>query len=213
MPASYFIQHFNFPEVLSGRISGEVAYSLDRDDPGTLTGNGSFEVKDGQFNADLLFSQLQGEMTALPPSLRFAYIRADVEFEKDLVRTPHLQLVSEGIKLEGSGRFVRDGDMDYYIKAAISPETASAIPVLRENFNIQGHRIAQQDIELAFNVSGPTFSPSGQLAELPPASVTLVSGALEVTSEAFRVIDVPRRILLDLLRIAGGIVGPPKSNG
>ena len=98
-------------------------------------------------------------------------------------------------------------DMDYLLKLRIAPDTATKIPLLDDNFNLQGYRLAQQNLELGFRVSGPTFNPQGQLAKLPRASVTLVSGMFEVTSEALKLIDTPRRILVDLLRTGGGIVG------
>lgn len=211
VPATYFIQHLNYPEVLKGAVTGRVAYSVDRDDPGTLEGEGRFEVKDGQFSADFLYSilerQMKDEVATLPTSLKFSRLATDVRFHKDIVDTPTLELVSEGIRLEGKGRYVRDGDMDYMLKIAVSPDMAEQIPILRDNFSIQGLRLAQQDIELGFRIGGPTFNPWGQLAELPPASVTLVSGALGVTSEAIKIIDFPRKILVELLKIGGGIVG------
>jgi hypothetical protein len=56
-------------------------------------------------------------------------------------------------------------------------------------------------------VQGPLFNPQGELTEAPGLGVTLVSSALELTNDAMRVIDIPRKVLLDLLRIGGGIVG------
>lgn len=211
VPAKYFIEHLNYPEVLTGPVTGQVAYSIDLDDPGTLQGRGKFEVKDGQFSADFLYSilerQMEDEVATLPTSLKFSYLGTEVIFRNDVVETPVLRLDSEGVRVEGQGRYVRDGDMDYTLKVAISPDMAEQIPILRDSFSLQGLRLAQQDIELGFKIGGPTFHPRGQLAELPPASVTLVSGALEVTSEAIKVIDFPRKILVDLLKIGGGIVG------
>ena len=208
VPVSYFLAHLNYPDVVRGRITGEVAYSVDRDDPNTFRGDGQFEVRDGAFDADFLLAQFGDEAAALGPSLAFSSLKTSVAFEKDLVRTPDLVLNAEGLRLEGAGQFVRDGDMDYDIKVALSPDVANKVAVLRESFNIQGHRLAQQDIELAFKVTGPTFSPRSEVSGLPPRSVTLVSGALELTSE---IIDIPRKILSDLFRIGGGMMGPGKS--
>ena len=210
VPAVYFLDHLGYPRLLDGRISGAVDYSVDRDDPGTLRGKGQFEIVDGKLSADYVFAQLKGDPETLPPSLGFSRLSADVEFQGDLVKTPRLELASEGMQVEGKGQFVREGDMNYQIKVAIAPETAEKIPALAENFNLKGHQLAQRDIELAFRVSGPTLNPHGELEELPPPSVTLVSGALEVTSEALKVIDTPRKILLGLLRIGGGLVGATK---
>jgi len=97
--------------------------------------------------------------------------------------------------------------MHYDINVSVSPNTAERIPILRDNFNIEGHRITQNDIVLGFRISGPMFNPSGQLAGLPGVGVTLVSGAGQVTSDALKVITVPGQILLDLLKIGGSIVG------
>jgi AsmA-like C-terminal region len=216
IPAHYFLEHLKYDDILSGSMTGEVQYTVDEDDPNTLAGSGYFEVKDGQFRSDFLYSLLQGSnedsVITLPSNLDFSMLRADVEFLKDTVKTPVLKLESPGISLEGTGQFIRDGDMDYALKVAVSPEMAESIPILSENFNIQGHKISQRDIELAFNIGGPTFNPSGQLAELPPASVTLVSGALEMTREAINIIDFPRKILVDLVKIGGGIIASGSTN-
>ena len=214
VPAAYLIDQLDYPRVLTGLSSGTVGYFLDRDDPNTLKGQGRFEVHDGQFSADFLVSQLQGrledQISALPPSLKFSLLKSDVAFEKDQVKTSNVQLDSKGIKISGDGTFVVHGDMDYDVKVAVSPQVADTIPALRDNFNIQGLRLAQQDIELVFKVTGPTFNPKGELAEMPPLGVTLVSSAFEVTSDAMRVIDIPRKVLADLLKIGGGIVGISK---
>ena len=210
IPAHYFLDHLKYDNVLSGSMTGEVQYTVDEDDPNTLEGGGYFEVKDGKFSSDFLYSLLQGKnddaVVTLPSQLDFQTLRADVEFLKDTIKTPVLKLESTGITMEGVGQFIRDGDMDYALKVAISPDMAENIPILSNNFNIQGHKLAQRDIELAFNIGGPTFNPRGQLAELPPASVTLVSGALEMTREAINIIDFPRKILVDLVKIGGGII-------
>ncbi|MGC8844492.1 MAG: hypothetical protein ACP5QY_01445 [Candidatus Hydrogenedens sp.] len=134
--------------------------------------------------------------------------------EKDLVKTPNVQFRSEGLQINGSGQFIIDGDMDYDLSVTLSPQLASQIAVIRDSFNIRGHQIIQNPIQLGFRVHGPSFSPKGQVKELPPLVVTLVSGAAEITTEAFRVIDIPRKILVDLLKLGGGVLGsttgPPK---
>lgn len=214
IPAVYVIRHLDFPDLLTGTMSGEVDYTVDHDDPSTLEGQGSFDIADGRFSADFLFNrfeeQLSGEMGGLPASLKFSRLRSDVRMKGDLVKTPNLLLEAQGITVRGNGQFYVDGDLDYQVKVALTPETAERIPVLRDAFNIEGHRITQNRIELAFRVHGPTFNPNPQVEELPPLGVTLVSGAAEVTSEAIKVIDVPRQILLDLFKIGGGIVGVGK---
>jgi hypothetical protein len=139
--------------------------------------------------------------------LGIAYLQSDIELDGDTVLTPKFELHSNDLVLQGSGQFVRDGDMDFDVRVEVTPEAAERIPLLRDNFNIQGHKMSNQDIELAFHIGGPTFKPRGELAALPPASVTLVSGALEVTREAINIIDFPRKVLMDLLRLGGGIVG------
>lgn len=211
VPAKYFLDHLKFERVFTGAMTGEVAYGVDRDDPGTLRGNGSFSVRDGQFSADFVLGLLEERMPddvgALPHALKFSSLKMGVEFQEDVVITDGIEFLSENLKVGGDGRFIWDGDMDYNLKVAVDPDFAEQVPSLSENLPIQGHRLAQQDVELAFKITGPTFRPKSEVAKLPPASVTLVSGALELTSEAFRVINTPRRILTDLLKIGGGLVG------
>lgn len=211
IPAVYLLDQLDYPHVLNGTTTGEIRYTLDRDDPGTLKGRGHFEVREGLFSADFILSQLQGrlesKLSSLPSSLKFTQLKSDFVLDRDVVKTPNLQLASEGLRVTGQGQFVLHGDMDYDLKVAVSPSLAEKIPALRDNFNVQGLRLAQQDVELAFKVKGPTFNPQGELAEFPPLGITLVSSALEVTSDAMKVIDIPRKILADLLKIGGGIVG------
>lgn len=214
VPVTYFSEHLALPDILAGPSTGKVAYSLDRDDPHTLQGSGEIEMGDGIIKSDLLFTHLgaglDDELKVFSEAMPFSRFAVQFQFQEDLVQTPVLELASEGFNVVGAGHFVRDGDMDYDIRLGISPEMAEKVPAIRNSFNVQGHRLAQQRIELAFKVTGPTFRPKGELAQLPPASVTLVSGALQMTNEAIKVIDLPRRLLLDLLRTAGGIVGATK---
>ena len=213
VPAHYFLDHLKYPGVLRGTTSGEIIYFLDQDDPGTLNGSGFFEIKDGKFSADFLYSILEGQegtdIGTLPPDLNFSYLSSEVLFKEDIVQTPKIKLESETIQLTGYGEYIHDGDMDYRINLVVDPDTAERIPLMVENFNIQGFKLSNQDIELSFDVKGPIWRPRGEVAALPPARVTLVSGALEVTKEA---IDFPRRILRDLLKIGGGIVGSGTSD-
>lgn len=214
IPATYLIEQLNYPRILTGKSGGEFHYSMDKDDPNTLKGDGAFEIHNGQFSADFLISQIEGRLenriTSLPLSLRFENFSTNVALEKDHVKTSDIKLASPGINVAGEGSFVRGGDMDYNLRVALSPEMAEKIPALRDNLNIQGLRLAQQNLELAFKVTGPTFNPQGELSQAPPIGITLVSSALEATSDAVKVIDIPRKILLDLLRIGGGIVGASK---
>lgn len=214
VPAKYFMEHLRQPQIFSGNMNGHVQYSQDRDDPRSLAGTGQFSIQDGQFSADYLIAlferQLEGDVASLPPSLRFSKLESEVEFAGDVIKTPNILLESDAMRMEARGEFVIDGDMNYEIKVAVSPDAAERIPLMRENFNVQGHRLAQEDIELAFNLSGPTLKPVSTVSETPPIRVTLVSGALETAREALQVIDAPRKILFDLLKIGGGIVGARK---
>jgi hypothetical protein len=207
VPAATLIEHLGFPNVLRGNLSGGIDYKLDKDDPGTLQGQGKFTIVDGQFSADYVASLLQGQeggdLSAMPPSLKFSEFTGDVVLDKDIVRTPAFSLTSDDIVVTGSGNYVRNGDMDYQIKVALSPATAERIPALRDNLNLQGYRISNQNIELAFRVAGPTFNPKGRVEAMPPVGVTLVSGITSVTSS---VIDFPRKILVDLLKMGGGML-------
>jgi hypothetical protein len=214
VPVHFFLDHLDWPRMMDGDISGDLTYSMDRDDPGTLTGKGTFEVFDGQFSADYLFALFEKQFTSnlagLPPSLKFRQLKADLVLDGDIIKTPEVILQGESLRITADGQFVTHGDMDYNLRATLSPDTAKRIPLLRDYFNLEGHRFTQNDLELAFNISGPVFNPSGSVTELPPMGVTLVSGAAEMTGEAIKVIDLPRQILLDLFKIGGGIVGPPR---
>ena len=217
VPAHFFLEHLKMPAVLDGTITGNVRYSVDQDDPNTLDGKGHFDVRDGRFSADFLYELLEGsvqtDITTIPPKLGFSRLSADVDFIQDTVKTPTLMLDSETIRVNGSGQYIRNGDMDYSLKVAVDPETASQIPVMADNFNIDGHRLSNTDIELTFRVTGPTFKPHGKVEELPPASVALVNGGLEVGREVVSLIDFPRKVLVDLLKLGGGVVRGGRNRG
>jgi len=206
IPVRYLLAHLGFPTVLTGTTTGVFAYSMDRDDPNTRQGEGHFSIDEGAFSADFLVGLLQGggqDASMLPPNLAIDRLESDVLLERDKVTTPEFLLDMEGLSAQGSGTYIFDGDMDYEVDVAIAPELADDIPVLRDSFNLDGMKVANQPLELSFNISGPVFNPQGRVADLPPASVTLVSGALGITTE---VMDIPRNLLFDLLKLAGGIV-------
>ncbi len=216
IPVIYLVRHLNLPEAIEGNCTGNVEYSLDLDDPNTLVGKGNFQVMNGTIKTDLFLTRFAPEMSPenFPAVLPFYIFSSDVQMEKDVVKTPNVQFRSEGLQIAGNGQFIIDGDMDYDLSVTLSPQLASQIAIIRDSFTVRGHRIIQNPIQLGFRVHGPTFNPKGQVKELPPLGVTLVSGAAEITTEAFRVIDIPRKILLDLLKIGGGVLGsatgPPK---
>lgn len=211
VPVSYLLRHLEMPEVLSGTSTGEYRSTADEDDPATTQGTGFFSVRDGRFSADALQAQFSEKMAKstmqLPPSLKFDELKAGVQMGGDRVETKELLLSAEGIRVTGNGSFITSGDLDYAIAVAITPETALTIPILRDSFNLEGHRLTQSDIQLAFDIKGPIFDPDVKLTGLPGVGDTLVSGAAEVTSETMRIIDFPRQILLDLFKIGGGILG------
>jgi hypothetical protein len=211
VPAHYFLEHMDLPELLTGTTTGTVSYSRDNDDPSTLNGQSRFAVTHGLFSADFILHELGQQMgeeqAPLPPHLHFERLEVQADFSNDRVATPDVSLISEGLTMNAEGAFVTGGDLDYEVRVSIDPETAARVPALRDNLNLEGHRLAQQDVQLAFHLSGPMIKPRGRLAEAPPVSVTLVTGGLEVVNEAVRVIDTPRKVLMDLLKIGGGIVG------
>lgn len=212
--AVYLTRQLGYAGIFTGTTSGEIAYSLDSDDPGTLKGTGNVQITDGQVSADYVVSKLEGRLqehiTSLPVSLKFRHFKTDIGLDGDLVTTNNLALESNGINVTGNGKFYLDGDVDYSLKVSLTPDLAEKIPALRDNMNVQGLRLAQQNVDLAFNVKGPIFNPQAELSSLPPVHVTVVSSALEVTSDAMKVLDIPRKILVDLLKIGGGIVGMSK---
>ena len=211
IPATPLLKHLKFPDVLDGTATGDITYSMDRDDPHTQTGRGRFEVINGRFNGDYLLAQFREQLEQsagmLPPSLKFDRLASLVSFEKDVVTTQDAELVAEGIRITGDGSYVTGGEMDYDIRLAISPDTAERIPALRDNFALQGYRLANRNLELEFRVEGPTLRPRSELASLPAPSITFVSGALETTSDVMRVLDLPRKILVDVFKMGAGIVG------
>ncbi len=217
IPVQFFLRHLALDDVLDGTISGKVDYALDRDDRDTLQGKGHFEVSDGRFSADFLHKLIEGKvdsnLTAIPPKLDFARLSADVDFEGDTVKTPVLKLVSDTVQVDGSGQYIRDGDMDYVLAVSVDPDTAAQIPDMAQNLNIEGHRISNTDVALTFRVSGPTFNPKGKVEELPPASVALVSGGLEVGKEVLDLFKFPGKVLMDLLKAGGGMVRGGRNRG
>ncbi len=216
IPCDYFIQYLRLPEVLRGNITGHVSYEKEKNDPNTLKGSGSFDITEGQFSADFLLFEFgggktDGDTSSLPPSLRFSTLSCDVNLNGRAIETPRINLESEGVKVTADGQFQPGGEMAYNVKLAIAPSTAEQMPVLQQYLNLEGHRLAQQDIELSLRLSGPTLKPQSTLAEAPSLSVTLVTGGLEVMSEAVKVVDIPRKVLVDLLKMGGGILGAPKT--
>ncbi|MCX8065407.1 MAG: AsmA-like C-terminal region-containing protein [Candidatus Hydrogenedentes bacterium] len=209
IPVTYLIRHLELPEIMEGTCTGSISYELDLDDPNTLKGSGEFKVINGSVKTDLLLSRFAPDVptSGFPSHLPFNEFSAIVNLDKDLVKTPNVQFYSEGLQITGSGKFVIDGDLDYDLSLTLSPQLASQITVIRDSFNVRGHQIIQSPIQLGFRLQGPSFKPRGEVKGLPPIGVTLVSGAAEITSEAIRVIDIPRKILIDLLRLGGGIVG------
>ena len=211
------LKYLDFPELLTGQISGSIEYTLDRDDPSTLRGTGSFGISSGQFSADYLFKkfeeQLSADFSSLPGSLKFSRFGADIELEGDIVKTGNLELKAEALRITGAGQFTVDGDVDYTLNVALPPETAERIPVLASNINLQGYKIAQRDVELGFKVTGPFFSPTAEVTTLPSLGDTLLVGVGEVGKEVGKVIDTPRQIIMDLFRIMGGIVKSPSRDG
>jgi len=115
------------------------------------------------------------------------------------------------MKVTGEGVWVMEGDMDYNVNIAVTPDMAEQLPILRDSFNVEGFRMTQRDIELGFHITGPTFSPTGELAGMPPVGVTLVSGAAEMTGEAMKLLDTPRQMLFSIFRIGGGILGATRT--
>lgn len=216
IPSEMLLQHLELPPMLSGPTTGKVDYTLDLDDPASLKGAGDFEVLNGKFSADYLAAQLQGSLTgdvsALPPSLAFSRLGSDVEMQGDKITSRRLYLESEGLRIDGNGFYIVNGDMDYNIQVALTPQTAARIPALNTYFNIEGHRLTQSELALGFRVSGPSFRPRSAVAGLPPVGVTLVSGAFEMTSDALSIVDLPRQLLVDLFKIGGGIVGAQRDN-
>jgi len=211
VPASYLLKHLKLPDIFTGTMSGGIEYNVDGDDSGTLQGSGYFDVADGQFSADYLVTQFERQIEeasiTLPPNMKFSRFSADVTLDGDIIKTNNMILESEAVTVSGDGQFVVEGDMDYRLRLSLPPETAKGVPALRTYFNLDGLKHSQTDLELAFHIYGPTFAPRMELEGLPSVGDTIVSGAVEVTSDVMKVVDLPRQILLDLFKIGGGIVG------
>ena len=217
IPSTYLIQHLELPEVLAGDISGNIAYVVDHDDPRTtMRADGKFTVVKGHFIPEKLAFMLADTLgssfiTLHPDALKFNEVSSTVNIEGDRINTTGLVIDSEGMRITGDGVWVMEGDLDYQINVAITPDMAEQIPLLMDYFNVQGFRMTQQNIELGFHLTGPTFSPSGQLAGLPPIGVTIVSGAAEMTGEAFKLLDTPRQMFMSIFRAGGGILGATRT--
>ncbi len=217
IPAKYIIRHLELPEILEGNTTGAVSYTVDQDDPRTtMHAEGRFECADGHFLADPLRETfrhaLSDSFAALhPAALQFNKISSDIRIESDHIYTDNLMMQSSGMTIKGNGVWIMEGDMDYRINIAVTPDMADQIQILRDSFNVEGFRMTQRDIELGFHITGPTFSPTGELAGLPPMGVTLVSGAAEMTGEAMKLLDTPRQMFLSIFRIGGSILGATKT--
>lgn len=217
IPARYPIRHLALPEILEGDLSGNISYAMDQDDPRTtLRAEGNFTITNGHFLADPLrdtFKQAFSDTFATlhPAALQFETASSDVRIEGDHVYTKNVAIQLPGMKIKGDGVWVMEGDMDYRVDIAVTPDMAEQLPILRDSFNVQGFRMTQRDIELGFHITGPTFNPTGELAGLPPVGVTLVSGAAEMTGEAMKLLDTPRQMLFSIFRIGGGILGATRT--
>jgi hypothetical protein len=213
IPAFYIIRHIDLPEVLEGRISGTVDYSMDSDDPtATLDGKASFESKEGHFLPQALAATFGGEIAGSlaqlhPSALTFSNCSGDVVLKGDHIVTDNMRVELPGMTLSGNGTWVTLGDIDYNINISVSPDTAEQIPLLRDSFNLEGLRLTQRNVDLGFHITGPASKPTSQLAGMPNMGVTLVSGAAEMTSQAVRVIDLPRQLLMSIFKTGGGILG------
>lgn len=217
IPVAYIIRHLELPEILEGDASGSISYVMDQDDPRTtLRAEGQFNVGNGHFLADALRNTFKHALSDSladlhPGALQFDTVSSDVRIEGDHIYTDNLMIQSTGMTIKGNGVWVMEGDMDYRIDIAVHPDMADQIPILRDSFNVEGFRMTQKDIELGFHITGPTFSPTGELAGLPPMGVTLVSGAAEMTGEAMKLLDTPRQMFLSIFRIGGSILGATKT--
>ena len=171
--------------------------------------NGHFIPEELAFMlADTLGSSF---ITLHPDALKFNEVSSVVNIEGDKINTTNVVVDTGGMRITGDGVWVMEGDLDYNINVAITPDLAEQIPLLMDYFNVQGFRMTQQNIELGLHLTGPTFSPSGELAGLPPVGVTIVSGAAEMTGEAFKILDTPRQMFMSIFRIGGGILGATRT--
>ncbi|HOC67387.1 MAG TPA: AsmA-like C-terminal region-containing protein [Candidatus Hydrogenedentes bacterium] len=217
IPVKYIIRQLELPEILEGAASGNISYVMDQDDPRTtLRAEGQFSVGNGHFLADTLRDTFKHALSDSladlhPAALQFDRVSSDLRIEGDHIYTDNLLIQSSGMTIKGNGTWVMEGDMDYRIDIAVRPDMADQIPILRDSFNVEGFRMTQKDIELGFHITGPTFSPTGELAGLPPMGVTLVSGAAEMTGEAMKLLDTPRQMFLSIFRIGGSILGATKT--
>lgn len=217
IPARYPIRHLELPEILEGELSGQVTYTMNQDKPKeTLHAEGDFVITQGHFLADPLRETFKHAFsdafaTLHPAALQFDRASSSVTIEGDHIHTKDLLIQMPGMKINGNGLWILDGEMDYRVDIAVTPDLAEQLPILRESFNVQGYRMTQRDIELGFRITGPTFNPVGELADLPPIGVTLVSGAAEMTGEAMKLLDTPRQMLLSIFRVGGGILGATRT--
>lgn len=217
IPAVYLIRHLELPEILEGNCTGTVSYTVDQDDPGnTLETEGSFSVTNGHFIEHKLYevftSSFAQKFGVLPPAaLRFKKLSSDLKIKGDQIFTDNVSIESDGMTITGHGIWILEGDMNYRIDLSMSPDLAEQISIMRESFNIQGFRMTQRNIELGFQLSGPTFNPTSELAGLPPIGVTFVSGAADLTGEAMKLLDTPRQMFMSIFRSGGGILGATRT--
>ncbi|HOM48652.1 MAG TPA: hypothetical protein PK491_09070, partial [Candidatus Hydrogenedentes bacterium] len=177
---------------------------------------GSFSVTNGHFIEHKLYevftSSFAQKFGVLPPAaLRFKKLSSDLKIKGDQIFTDNVSIESDGMTITGHGIWILEGDMNYRIDLSMSPDLAEQISIMRESFNIQGFRMTQRNIELGFQLSGPTFNPTSELAGLPPIGVTFVSGAADLTGEAMKLLDTPRQMFMSIFRSGGGILGATRT--
>ncbi len=212
VPSVYIARQIGLPELLEGRVTGTVDYTMDLDDPNTLDGTAKFDVRDGHFYSDELAERFgesfAGGMRSLHPSaLKFSSFSSDVALKGDHIRTDNVAILMDGMSIKGGGTWITDGDIDYTLTLSMTPETAAQIPLMQSSFNLEGYRIANRTIDLGFHITGPAFKPTSQIAGLPSMGVTLVSGAAEMTSDTVKIIDLPRQLFISVLKTGGGLLG------
>ena len=79
VPAEYLVEHLNYPEVLTGALTGEITYSMDQDDPNTLKGQGAFDV-----------SPRLGEHQPLPQHTRFSGFTSGLQTFQQAAQAPDI---------------------------------------------------------------------------------------------------------------------------
>ena len=157
------LQEAGVKQVITGKLQGTTAVEGTGGLP-TITGNGKFEITNGQ----LMQLPLQGVLASL---LQVAELR-EIKFDEcvleytlanSVMQTPVIKLSSSGIQITGKGSVsLADNTLNHDLTLALSKTLLAKVPKeVQSAFKDRGDGFLAVD----FHVSGPYDSPKTDLAQ------------------------------------------------